>query len=415
MRRLFAYCLFALLVGVGLIVLIETDPGYVLVTYGNYTLESSLWVGLLALALGLWLFYQLLRLIYRLLGGKRSFVSWLDSRRAHQSHQSSTRGLINYIEGNWLRARRQLLRGVQNNDMPLMNYVLAARASVHLDEPESAAEYLQAASDAEPEAAIAVEIVRAEHKLQAGDYEHAIAVLEDASANVAKHPYVLQLLQRAYEGTGDLEKLLALQPELLKHKQTTTAAAQALELKVQQQRLQSAATATELHSVWQGLASQQKQDAKMLQLYVNRELALGDQEAAEKSILRALKRHWDPLLVRQLGLLEGGNASARLSKAERWLPDHPEDAQLLLCLGRLCLRDSLWGKARDYFESSYRIDPSAEVCAELGRLLVALGEPKVAAAYYREGLAASTPALPELPLPDRTPSGHLILENSSEA
>ena len=412
MRRLFAYSLFALLVGVGLIALIETDPGYVLVTYGNYTLESSLWVGLGALALGLWLFYQLLRLIYRLLGGKRTFVSWLDNRRAHQSHQSTTRGLINYLEGNWLRARRQLLRGVQNNDTPLMNYIFAARASLHLDEPESAAEYLQAASDAEPEAAIAVEIVRAENKLRAGEYEHALAVLEDASANVSKHPYVLQLLQQAYQGLGDTEKLLALQPELLKHKQTTQDAAHTLAITVQQQRLGAAATAEDLHSVWQGLAGDHKQDAALQQLYVGRLAGLGDYDGAEKTILRALKRHWDTALVRQFGLLEGGNASARLGKAERWLPEHPEDAQLLLCLGRLCLRDSLWGKARDYFESSYRAEPSAEVCAELGRLLVSLGEPKVAAAYYREGLAASTPALPDLPMPDRTASGHLILENS---
>ena len=53
-------------------------------------------------------------------------------------------------------------------------------------------------------------------------------------------------------------------------------------------------------------------------------------------------------------------------------------------------RDKLWGKARDYFESSYRVQRSPEICAELGRLLSGLGEPKVAAAYYREGLLLST-------------------------
>ena len=51
MRKLFAIALVALLVGVGIVALIETDPGYVLVSYGNWTLESSLWVGLLLLVL----------------------------------------------------------------------------------------------------------------------------------------------------------------------------------------------------------------------------------------------------------------------------------------------------------------------------------------------------------------------------
>ena len=46
MRKLFAIALVTLLLGAGIVGIIETDPGYVLVAYGNYTLEASLWVGL---------------------------------------------------------------------------------------------------------------------------------------------------------------------------------------------------------------------------------------------------------------------------------------------------------------------------------------------------------------------------------
>ena len=44
MRKIFVLILIALLLGVGVVAVIETDPGYVLVAYGNYTLETSLWV-----------------------------------------------------------------------------------------------------------------------------------------------------------------------------------------------------------------------------------------------------------------------------------------------------------------------------------------------------------------------------------
>ena len=135
-----------------------------------------------------------------------------------------------------------------------------------------------------------------------------------------------------------------------------------------------------------------------------------DHASAEKSIQRALKKAWDSQLVRQFGLLDTGNAARQLTQAEGWLQEHPEDPQLLLCLGRLCLREKLWGKARDYFESSYRAQVGAEICAELGRLLIGLGEPKVAAAYYREGLALSESQLPELPMPDKVVSNHHLLE-----
>ena len=140
----------------------------------------------------------------------------------------------------------------------------------------------------------------------------------------------------------------------------------------------------------------------MLKDYVALLVADGQNAAAEKVILRGLKQQWDSGLVRQYGYVEGEQPARQLAQAESWLQAHPEDPQLLLCLGRLCAREQLWGKARDYFESSYRLEHTPEICAELGRLLVALGEPKVAAAYNREGLQLSQVGLPDLPMPEAT-------------
>jgi HemY protein len=113
MRTIFIYVLFALLLGVGVVALIETDPGYVLVSYGNYTMETSLWVGLLLLGLLLLLAYAVFRLIYSLVSGQRSFTTWLGSRKAHLAVRHSTSGLIHFIEGDWNKARRELVRGAQ--------------------------------------------------------------------------------------------------------------------------------------------------------------------------------------------------------------------------------------------------------------------------------------------------------------
>ena len=64
MRKLFAIALVTLLLGAGIVGIIETDPGYVLVAYGNYTLEASLWVGLLLLLLLVVALFIVLRLVY---------------------------------------------------------------------------------------------------------------------------------------------------------------------------------------------------------------------------------------------------------------------------------------------------------------------------------------------------------------
>ena len=122
MRRLFAITLIALLMGVGVVAIIETDPGYVLVSYGYYTLETSLWVGLFLLFLLVLVVYWTLRLVYRLLGGQRTFMSWLGNRKSQLAQRHSTRGVIHYVEGNLDRARRQLERGLDSNEAPLVNY-----------------------------------------------------------------------------------------------------------------------------------------------------------------------------------------------------------------------------------------------------------------------------------------------------
>ncbi len=406
MRKLFILVLVALLLGVGIVAVIETDPGYVLVAYGNYTVETSLWVGVLLLVVFTFLVYLAVRLLRRLVGGQASLVSWVGGRRARAASRLTTRGLISFIEGNWTRARRQLLRGAKNSEAPLINYLMAARSSYRLNEPDKMREYLGAAEDAESEAGIAVELTQAELRLHSGQYEQALATLVRARRNAGRHPYVLDLLRRAYYGLKDWSELAELLPELKKYKVMPADALESLEREVYLQKLSASATVADdtgdaLRAAWNKIPGHLKNDPAVLYEYVAL-LVKGEQHAAaEKVILRALKQHWDSKLVREYGLVVGQDSARQLAHAEAWLPQHTDDAQLLLTLGRLSARESLWGKARDYFENSYRLERTPEVCAELGRLLVALEEPKVAGAYYREGLLLSEPALPELPVPER--------------
>lgn len=410
MRKLFAITLVALLLGVGIVAVIETDPGYVLVSYANYTLETSLWVGLLLLLLSVLSLYLLVQLTYRIVGGRRSLVSWLGARKARNALRLSTRGLISFTEGNWETARRQLLRGAQHNETPLLNYLLAARASAQLHDPEKVHEYLRTAGDAEPGAAVAVEVALAELKLQAGEYQQAVTALDQATRNVSRHPYVLSILRQAYEGLKDWDKLLELLPQLQKHKLLPQDEFVQLQHQIHHNRIaQDNSNPQQLRASWQQVPKQLQRDASMVEAYARNLISLGDQDAAEDVLLRALKQEWSASLVRQYGYVHSVNATGQLARAESWLPAHPEEPQLLLCLGRLSAREKLWGKARDYFESCYRLEHSAEVCAELGRLLMGLGEPQVAAAYFREGLLLREDSLPELPMPDKIVSDSRML------
>lgn len=410
MRRLFATALIALLVGVGIVAVIETDPGYVLVAYGKWTLESSLWIGLVLLLLLALVLFLMLRLVYRIVGGRRSLFSWLDARKVRNAQRLSTRGLISFTEGNWLTARRQLVRGAQFNEAPLVNYLLAAHASAQLQDTEKVDEYLRAASDAEPGADMAVKIATAELKLQAGEFDQVLAILDSSTRNFSRHPHVLHLLRQAYQGLHDWDKLFELLPQFRKHKLLDDEKLQQLEREVHVKQLERGdASLEQLRANWQKVPKPLQRDVALVEAYVRSLVRLSDHDTAEDILLRTLRNDWQGALVRQLGVVQASDPLRQLGRAESLLPAHSDDACLLLCLGRLSMRAKLWGKAREYFESSYRLEHSAEICAELGRLLAGLGESTVAGAYFREGLLLREDALPALPMPDKLVPDTLLL------
>lgn len=410
MRKLLLLGLLALLLGVGVVALIENHPGYVLIAYGHYTVETSFWVGIVLLVLLTLALYATVALLRKLLGGQKSFAGWLGQRKVQRASRLTHRGLINFIEGNWEPARRQLLRGADHSEVPLLNYLIAARASFQLGEHDRMREYLGAAEQSDSEAGIAVELTQAELKLRGKQYEQAVATLERARRNAGKHPHVLKLLSTAYLGLEDWEALLKLLPELRKYHVLPEAELLQLERQVYTCLLQASVAEdaaasgkpSHLHQRWQAMPNDLRQDKALLQLYVGLLIREGDHAGADKLIQRALKQGWDSDLARLYGYVELDNTGRQLAQAESWLAEHPRDPQLLLCLGRLSCRHQLWGKARDFFEASYKQRRSPEVCAELGRLLAALGDDKASAARFREGLLLREKSLPQLPLPERS-------------
>ena len=70
-----------------------------------------------------------------------------------------------------------------------------------------------------------------------------------------------------------------------------------------------------------------------------------------------------------------------------WLKMYGEKPELLLTLGKLCVKIQLWGKAKDYFELCLALGPNVEASLAYGHLLEELDKPEEALVKYRDGLA----------------------------
>src|SRR5262245_19593089 len=162
MRRILIYFVLALVVGGAIGTLMTRDPGYVLLTYAGTSLETSLWFALsMLIAL-----YFLLRLIVRigagLVRGGAGLQSWQENRRARNARERTVRGLLLAGAGDWSGARKTLATVAGQADVPLVNYLVAARAANELGDTRDRDALLQKAVESTPDSALTVACAQAE-------------------------------------------------------------------------------------------------------------------------------------------------------------------------------------------------------------------------------------------------------------
>lgn len=406
MLRLFIICLVALVCAIGLSILVVRSPGYVLISYDQISLEANLWAALTALVLVLALGWFLLRSLLQLRYSGRSLQHWLQGRDARRSEAQLTEGLIEYIEGRWRRSLNTFAKGAENSPTPLLNYLMAARASEALGEDEQCAQYLKKAQETTPDANVAIALTQAEIQLKNNQFAQCLTTLTELRALAPEHPQALRMSVAVNEQLGDWNAVQALLPPLRKQKALAADELQLVEFVAYEGALaeagkKDAAPLAAIITQWESTPKALRKDPRLVGIYA-RALAAAEENTQAEAVLRShLQKNWDADLARLYGTVKGQDVSKQLLTAERWLQQRPEDASLLLTLGRLSLMNELWGKAREYFAASIRISPDAEGYAEQGRLLASLGEFQQSYDSFHQGLMLSTNGLPNLPQPHK--------------
>ena len=112
---------------------------------------------------------------------------------------------------------------------------------------------------------------------------------------------------------------------------------------------------------------------------------------ARKIVEEALAQNWDARLLRRYPDTAGNDALPLIQKAETWRKERPEDGDLLFALGRLCLKQQLWGKAQSFLEAAIKSADASQneplkirSHRALARLHEQLGDGEKAATHYRE-------------------------------
>ena len=403
MKRTFFLFVLCLLLGAWMIHWTATQQSYLLIVVGNTSVEMSVWfalASLLVVALVVWISVRVLsgsaRGVGRQLG--RVFIG----SKARALRQTSS-GLLSFIEGNWRQSLRLLTRSAPHSDAPLLNYLGAARSAYELGDEQQASRLLAKAEELEPNAGLAVALTQARMQLMARRYESCAATLERAKKLAPRHPVVLDMLRQVYAKLQDWESLEKIVPLLRRQKVLPGDELDQLVSELYQRLLEQAGQSDfsldAIQAVWKRVPKDLQRNPQLVIQYADLLEAEDELMQAESVLRKTLQKNWDDRLVVRYGLLKPVDAGRQLLHAEAWLKERPGNSYLMLTLGRLSLRNELWGKARDYFDSSLKLQVTADACAELARLLARLGEHQASTEYYQQGLLLTTNPLPDLPLP----------------
>ncbi len=380
-----------IIIVLGAVLLVRDDPGFVLVKYHDYSVETSLAFGIVALILTVSVIHFALRILRGVWRLPNSMKQHSQNRRFGKSRKLLNQGLIDLAEGRFAQAEVNLVKMVEYSESPLLHYLAAARAAQLQGKHDARDSYLKAAHEARPEAEIAIGVTQAELQLAHQQNEQSLATLNHLRGIAPRHDYILMLLARVYTELEDWPALVELLPEIRKKKMFKESRLKGMEYKGYKGYLKEAAAKSDkpaLEKAWNNIPGSLQSDPELIIYYVG---LLNQQDFVahhvEQLVVRALNRQWDDRLVEIYGLYRAGNANEQLKQAEKWPADYDQNEYLLLALGRICIRAKLWGKAQGYLEASIGVNPLPATCLALAELFGDhLQQPDKAAKCYQQGL-----------------------------
>lgn len=378
---------FALAAGVS--VGLRGSEGYVLAYVPPWRIELSLILSVLLLLLAFLLMHGLLRAISHVL----ALPAEVRAFRQRNADRRAAIALADALEalhaGRFARAERLAREALQVGVQHPAPMLLAARAAQRMKAYERRDTWLERIGSEFPKSRDAMLTLKAECLIDQRQFDAARSVLHGLHAGGPRHIASLQLLLRAEQGCGNWAEVVRLARLLEKRDALASEAAAGVVVAARLSQLTAqAGDLQRLQLTWRSMDEQERRHPRLVAVVARAFASHADELAARRVLELALEAEWDAELVLLYGQTVAAEALPRIEQAEAWLLRRPQDAELLLTLGRLCLLQSLWGKAQRYLEASDAL--SSEVGSEdfsaalaLAQLFEQQGRADAARQYYR--------------------------------
>jgi HemY protein len=374
----------------------QNDPGYVLIGFGHWSLETSLTVFAVAQVIGFFFLYNFFRLMGVLIRMPNQFAKRRRNIRFNRSQEALVAGLFDAADGNWERAEKVLIKHAAHSGAPLLHYLTAARAAQSRGALDKRDEYLQKASEQSSDTNMTVGLTQAELHLSEKQFEQALETLGKLHSINPGHARVLKMMHQAYQHLGDWEGLSKLLPSLQQHKVLMETEVKLLETETFSRLLKQTIAQGDRQAIqtcWEGIPDHIKALPGIANIYFAAMIAAGAGASVESAMLKQLGRHWDDTLLVLVSNIEAEDKAKQLQSVEQWLAVYPSNAVLLRVLGKLALKAAQMEKAEQYLLKSLNTEASVATYQLLGELLFTKGDKDQACDYFKRGMELASAEL----------------------
>ena len=383
---LFALALFAVAVALAG----RYGSGYVVIVVPPWRVELSVMLFAIIIAVAFAATYAILRLagwVYRL---RRVLRAKRKERQRNKSRIALYSGLKSLFSGQFRLAEQYARAAMSANEAHDGTRDLAATVAAwaaHEGGNSNAAvpylERIRSAGSSEMRDAS-----KAYMLLSEGRAKDALTLLKDLAVAAPKNPGVLKMKVEAEVAEKAWEDVLASLGPLTKSGLMPESAAQQLRLNAELNLIKSRPANRDLiMSTWESVSPGSRHDVAIAVTVARRLIGLGCGNDAKDVIDATIDARgsagWDSSLAAVYADCKSDSTLAQIERAERWLRQHARDPVLLATLGKLCMRQALWGKAQSYLEASVALEPTLDAHMTLARLMEQIGKRDEAIRHIR--------------------------------
>jgi len=364
-------------------------PGNVDITVADKAINFPLVfliVGILALFLVL---YCLLRAFAAMRRAPGAISKKRLEGRNIKARGSLKRGFLEMTEGQWAKAERSFTGTASKSEMPILNYLGAARVAQEQGNFERRDELLDKADNVEEKAELAVGLTRAELQHASGEYDAALTTLTALNQDYGSNEKVQKYLAKTLYARENWQELYDILPALLKNKSITEAQKTEFAAETYRHLLQERGDAKDregMDELWKKIPKAYRQKPTVVKSYIRQLIHFGDAEVGAPFVRKYLKQNWSDDVVAMYSEFDIDGHKKGLAQSEKWLKEYPDSPGLLAMAGFLNAKAELWGKARSLLEQSLAIKAAPQTYKLLGDVLIKMDDPDAATASYQEGL-----------------------------